>query len=392
MPESSRKPTHSAICSAAQVFADCSRKEGGRALPIEPDRNGTPKGIREHRIKDLQDYRRIAVIGTSRFAQLLAEALERFHDVVAFAEPFAVPEGITLGGRKLVSTDVLHLLEVDAVIRVEGSDGQREVMLSPNWNPSIPIVDATQVFDRLLVFGAGAGGRKVWKVIPSKASILAFVDNDVNKRGTQIEGISIILPQAIPQYNYRYILVASMYRDEIESQLKQMGIPEGCVLSIDPTRKPRVRTVLRRKELLNEARMFWPELLAEDLKRVWSFALHCEEVALLDFAKESLAVGVIMAAAGARVVAFRAPSLLHGSMALGVNAISKTFQPEDANTFSAFIVSESQGFCSITGCCHPGHRLIAPRYLNLGDYHRQTANLSYWYTPPRRWLSNTNIF
>lgn len=392
MPESTRHRPHSADCTAAQVFAERSLKEGGQALPIDPDKSGTSAGVRAHRIKDFEDYRRIAVIGTGRFAQLLAEALERFHDVVAFAEPFAVPEGISLGGRKLVSTDLLHLLEVDAVIMAEGGVGQGEEMLPRNWNPSIPIVEATQVFDRLLVFGAGAGGRKVWEVIPRKASILAFVDNDVNKSGSQIEGVPVILPESVSQHDYRYILVASMYRDEIESQLKQLGIPERRVLSIDPTRRPRVRSVSRRKELLKEARMFWPELLEEDLKRAWSFAVHCADVALLDFARESLAVGVIMAAAGARVLAFGAPSALHGATALGVNAISTSFRPEDANAFSACIVLGPKGISSITGSWQPGQRLIAPRQLNLGEYHRQTANLSFWYAPPRQWLSIPKIY
>ena len=86
---------------------------------------------------------------------------------------------------------------------------------------------------KILIFGASEGGRKVTKMLrKDNVEILAYVDNDRKKVGQKIEGKEVIPPERINEFNFDYILLASMYFNEIFDQLINMGIHESKIIKI----------------------------------------------------------------------------------------------------------------------------------------------------------------
>lgn len=84
---------------------------------------------------------------------------------------------------------------------------------------------------KILIFGAGEAGRKIIDIInEDKVTILAYIDNDVTKQGQLINGKIILNPQAIYSFDYDYIVIASMYQEEIYEQLIEMGIDKNRIL------------------------------------------------------------------------------------------------------------------------------------------------------------------
>lgn len=79
----------------------------------------------------------------------------------------------------------------------------------------------------VLVFGTGNGAEKVVKFIECdklkcEINVLAFVDN--NKNSDYFCGKGVIKPNEIAKYEYNYIIIASMWFDEIIPQLLSLGI------------------------------------------------------------------------------------------------------------------------------------------------------------------------
>lgn len=71
---------------------------------------------------------------------------------------------------------------------------------------------------RVIVFGASEGGKNYCK-FQSDYKILAFTDNDKNKHGTTISNHLIIEPESMKDYDYDYIIIASVFYKEINQQL-----------------------------------------------------------------------------------------------------------------------------------------------------------------------------
>lgn len=82
---------------------------------------------------------------------------------------------------------------------------------------------------KILIFGASAGGQHYYQNNKNIHQVLAFIDNDENKHGTLIDGISVISPQSIANYDYEKIVVASMYVHSITEQLVQLGIKQDAI-------------------------------------------------------------------------------------------------------------------------------------------------------------------
>lgn len=84
----------------------------------------------------------------------------------------------------------------------------------------------------ILIFGTGNGYINMKKNINSSIiNILAFIDNNSNKIGQILEEIKIISPNEIFNYDYDYIIIASSYYEQIESQLLELNISKNKVLN-----------------------------------------------------------------------------------------------------------------------------------------------------------------
>lgn len=86
---------------------------------------------------------------------------------------------------------------------------------------------------RVVIFGAGAGGRDVWARIRGRHRVIAFADNDQNKVGTQVCGVPVIAPKTLTATAVDRIVVGSMYFDEIRGQLIALGIAADRVCAVD---------------------------------------------------------------------------------------------------------------------------------------------------------------
>lgn len=83
---------------------------------------------------------------------------------------------------------------------------------------------------QIVVFGAGGSYLQGLKIVFEEFSIKPefFIDNDPQKTGNQIDGISIYLPNKISSLNKDelYVFITSMYYMEIKNQLQDMGLSE----------------------------------------------------------------------------------------------------------------------------------------------------------------------
>ena len=74
---------------------------------------------------------------------------------------------------------------------------------------------------RVVIFGAGLGGRQLWTRLASLPSVavVGFLDNDPAKQGTTVFGVPICGLAGLSALNYEAILIASVHREEIRAQL-----------------------------------------------------------------------------------------------------------------------------------------------------------------------------
>jgi FlaA1/EpsC-like NDP-sugar epimerase len=83
---------------------------------------------------------------------------------------------------------------------------------------------------RVFIFGAGLGGRRARRFRGGSIQVLGFLDNDVKKHGTVLDGLRISGADALKAHEWDRIVIASMYDEEIFQQLIALGVP---VMKID---------------------------------------------------------------------------------------------------------------------------------------------------------------
>lgn len=90
--------------------------------------------------------------------------------------------------------------------------------------------------------------------------VAGFTDTDAHKWGTSFEGYKVERPSAILQGKYDYVVVLSIYLDEIRNTLiKTYSIPKKRILSIDDAYELFFRW---KWDMGNEYRFSFPQLLA----------------------------------------------------------------------------------------------------------------------------------
>lgn len=84
---------------------------------------------------------------------------------------------------------------------------------------------------KVIIFGASVGGLKVYKMLVSMGiECLYFVDNSKSKWGSCLEDVEIRPPETL-KGNDHNIVIASVYQEEIEQQLDQMGIDRKRIVT-----------------------------------------------------------------------------------------------------------------------------------------------------------------
>ncbi len=374
---------------AGYVFAGLAQQEQIEQLETalrERDYAGQFVGANGLASGELGSIRRLAILGAGRVAQFAAEALGRRHEIVAFIDANPSWSGKTLFGKPVQPLGTLGLPECDGVLVAESPGETGLHQLRQHLATDTRVLNMQDVFDRLVVFGAGAGGLQVLDRVPRKEMILCFADNDRRKQGTLLHGIRVVAPAELAAIDYRYIVIASMYRAEIEKQLAELGIPADKVLAVDPTRSPVVPEGRDPLRALTVARIFDGGIAAGPLERVLSFGKNCGTAALIDFAPATMAVGVMLAAGGCKVTAFGAPEFVRKRTAMGITATDVAPTPEEMSQYDVLVTGGSGWPDWLSRRFRPEQRLIEVRGRDVPTVHLRVGEVSFWYAPPRNWL------
>lgn len=85
---------------------------------------------------------------------------------------------------------------------------------------------------KTLIFGTGNSAKQLLKNLPDKREYLAAVDNDTDKHGQYFNGLLVISPGNMGDYDYDEILIASYWEGTIKKQLiEELGIPFNQVIT-----------------------------------------------------------------------------------------------------------------------------------------------------------------
>lgn len=86
---------------------------------------------------------------------------------------------------------------------------------------------------KVVIFGTGAAGRAIYRVIKDKDDIVAFIDNSPSKINTFYKGIKIIAPVELKKLNFDAVLIGGVWADEMSAQLLNLGIDKEKIKLID---------------------------------------------------------------------------------------------------------------------------------------------------------------
>ena len=86
---------------------------------------------------------------------------------------------------------------------------------------------------KAVIFGAGRGGERALRHLLANWEIVAFLDNDAKKQGTQLAGLPILSPPELARYGEIPVWVASMYGTEIQKQLLALGVSRSRIHHLD---------------------------------------------------------------------------------------------------------------------------------------------------------------
>ena len=83
----------------------------------------------------------------------------------------------------------------------------------------------------ILIFGTGSGCKKALQQLNfKKVNIIAYIDNDPNKRDNIFHNKKIISPEEVTKFDYDYIIICSEYYNEMIKQLEKLGVRREKVL------------------------------------------------------------------------------------------------------------------------------------------------------------------
>lgn len=84
---------------------------------------------------------------------------------------------------------------------------------------------------RTVLFGASKRGQVAYDKLKDDINIVAFVDNDKNKQGTNFCGLKIYNPEILKDNDYN-VIISSMYDIEIVKQLIEYGVKKFSIFEI----------------------------------------------------------------------------------------------------------------------------------------------------------------
>lgn len=85
----------------------------------------------------------------------------------------------------------------------------------------------------VILFGTGSGSDKVKHILNLEDNqLIGYADNNIKRQGTCIDNIYVYKPDQLIDLIFDYIIIGSMYFDEIYTQLIKLGIPKSKIINI----------------------------------------------------------------------------------------------------------------------------------------------------------------
>lgn len=109
---------------------------------------------------------------------------------------------------------------------------------------------------KIILFGASLGGQNFIRNNKNNYEILAIADNNNAKHGSFVEGIRVINPNQIHDYNFDKVIVASMYVSSISRQLVDLGISTEKIEYASKISMKHVGAPFENPEILEKANHF----------------------------------------------------------------------------------------------------------------------------------------
>ncbi len=83
---------------------------------------------------------------------------------------------------------------------------------------------------KICIFGTGIIYKRIRNLISSDIDIVAFLDNNSNLWGKDIDGICVKKPREVNELECEYIVLASLYAPEMQQQLVELGVSQEKIL------------------------------------------------------------------------------------------------------------------------------------------------------------------
>lgn len=131
---------------------------------------------------------------------------------------------------------------------------------------------------KVMIFGTGDGARRTLDILDlDKVKIISFIDNDPLKQNTFYNGIKVISPEEL-KHNYDFIVIASMYFQEIYSQLIKLGVEKGKIVKIFKNKTSTSKEMVKR--LFEENKVYTQLIKKSCLNHYYNNYAVCDMIVL----------------------------------------------------------------------------------------------------------------
>ncbi|MEC0183485.1 TylF/MycF/NovP-related O-methyltransferase [Paenibacillus peoriae] len=102
--------------------------------------------------------------------------------------------------------------------------------------------------EKVVIFGAGDGGLRVYYLLSDQFEVVAFTDNDANKQGSSFLSKSVIAPNEIYKLEFDYVIIANIHGEAVYKQLTEdLLIEKGKIIDYYMSLKFDTRLALLRQ-------------------------------------------------------------------------------------------------------------------------------------------------
>ncbi len=85
---------------------------------------------------------------------------------------------------------------------------------------------------KVMIFGTGSSAQYVYDLLNYDVNLICYLENDETKINKNFNGKKVISPMELINYEFDYIIIASQYYKEIETQLLKLKIGKNKLINI----------------------------------------------------------------------------------------------------------------------------------------------------------------